>query len=299
MVKLILDTDLGGDSDDVGALSLAQNMMRLGCADLLAVTTCSSECWSAITVRWINEIYGRGDIPVGVNRQKPWMDDRKVNSYSYPLSQEYLSRNPMPEFESSLSLLRRTLAAERNVKIVTIGTLNNFCDLLKSSPDGLSPLTGAELVRQRVDSVYIMGGGFTVPGYAEYNIQCDVESAQYVSENCPVPLVYSGFEFGQNIYTGINLGKEDRTNPLFRAYQIVADNCKLGAPLRDSWDPITVYAAVMENIDTENFEKVCGLRIRFDDEGAASVSEGGNDSYLRLLCDKKKMTDILDRYIRL
>ena len=299
MVKLIIDTDLGGDSDDVGALSLAHNMMNLGYADLLAVTTCSSACYSAVTVKWINEIYGHGDIPVGVNRQRAWMEDIKVNAYSYPLSQEYLSSHPEPEFDSSLDLLRRTLAGNTDVKIVTIGTLNNIADLLRSGPDGISPLSGKELVSHSVSSFYIMGGEFTDPSFAEYNIQCDIESSRYVSENCPVPIVYSGFEFGQNVYTGINLGKDDKTNPLYRAYRIVSDNIKWELPVRDSWDPITVYAAVMDGIDRENFEKVSNLKISFSEEGCACVAQGGSDSYLKLLCSNEKMRDILDGYIHI
>jgi inosine-uridine nucleoside N-ribohydrolase len=299
MVRFILDTDLGGDSDDAGALALSHNLMKLGHAELLAVTSDSSACYSPVTIKWINEFFGRGDIPVGINRSRAFMERDEQNLYSKPLAEEYLSTHPMPEFDSSLNILRRTVAANRDIRIVTIGALNNLCDLLRSGPDEISPLTGEELVRRNAGCVYVMGGQFTDPGYAEYNITCDTDSARYVSEHCPVPIVYSGFEFGQNIYTGINFGRENKTNPMYKAYSLVAEAFRLGSPTRDSWGPITVYAAVFDGTDTGNIEKVSGLRIRFDGEGRAVVTEGGKDSYLRLMCSRQHMTELLDGYMHI
>lgn len=42
-VKLILDTDMGSDYDDAGAIAVMHNLSREGFVDVLAVTYCSSD----------------------------------------------------------------------------------------------------------------------------------------------------------------------------------------------------------------------------------------------------------------
>ena len=54
--------------------------------------------------------------------------------------------------EEPLPVLRRTLAAANNhsVSYVSVGFLNNLAELLASPPDTISPLTGQQLVEQKV-----------------------------------------------------------------------------------------------------------------------------------------------------
>lgn len=42
MVKIIIDTDIGSDCDDAGALALAHNLANEGKCQILAVTNCLS-----------------------------------------------------------------------------------------------------------------------------------------------------------------------------------------------------------------------------------------------------------------
>ena len=295
MVKLILDTDLGGDCDDAGALALAHNLVNRGKAELLAVTTCSSAIFSATAVQYMNEAFGRGDIPVGRNETKPFLETFDFNRYAAPLAEEYLATHTLPKIENAVRLLRRTLANNDKVTIVTIGMLNNIADLLRSSPDDISPLAGVELVRERVDAMYSMAGDFGDLEHDEWNIACDVESARYVSENFPRPIVYSGFEVGKDIFTGRRLGENGKDNPFCKAYYVTSTAYRLGGILRDSWDPLTVYASVIT--DSPYLEMSEPMTVRFDGAGRVIMSQGGKDRYLKIRCTKDEMAEILDGFM--
>lgn len=63
-----------------------------------------------------------------------------------------VSLSTTPQVEEPLPVLRRTLASATNhsVSYVSVGFLNNLAELLASPPDTISPLTGQQLVEQKV-----------------------------------------------------------------------------------------------------------------------------------------------------
>lgn len=277
MLKIILDTDLGSDCDDAGALALLHHLADMGRAEILAVTHCASAISGAVTVKMINEWYGRGEIPIGRYDKSIFLESETCIKYTKPLMDEYLKTRPMPEFENATRVLRRTLAENRDVTLAVIGMVNNIAELLRSEADDISPLCGAELVEQSVNEIYVMGGDFGDLDHGEWNIINDIGNAVYVSENCPVPIVYCGFEIGEKIMTGINLEKEE-ANPVRFAYRVVADKAKKEDITRNSWDPITVYCAVLK--DTPLYKRSEKMKISFDSEGKVLLSEGDKDCYM-------------------
>ena len=72
-VKLILDTDMSGDCDDAGALALLHALADRGECEILAVVTNRRDLTdaSAAAVDAINTYYGRGDIPIGTDKNGP------------------------------------------------------------------------------------------------------------------------------------------------------------------------------------------------------------------------------------
>ena len=65
-LKIIFDTDLGGDCDDAGTLAMLHRLCDKGEAELLAVTHCYATPWNAGAIDAINRYYGR-EVPVGIN----------------------------------------------------------------------------------------------------------------------------------------------------------------------------------------------------------------------------------------
>ncbi|MDY4212408.1 MAG: nucleoside hydrolase [Eubacteriales bacterium] len=274
--KIILDTDMGSDSDDAGALALLHHLSDNGLAEILAVTHCASEISGPYAVKVINDYYGRGEIPIGFNKYSKFLEGSPYNQYTGLLMDEYLNNNSTIEFKDSIEVMRSTLSKNDNVTIAVIGMMNNLAMLLKSQSDSISPLSGIELVKNHVKDVYIMGGDFEDLSHAEFNVRNDIESAMYVAENCPVPICYCGFEIGDKVITGQKLKRESNLNPIKFAYSVhTADG------LNNSWDPITVYCAVMKE-NNKLFKFTGGKNILFDSAGRVRMTDDGKDFYVLL-----------------
>src|SRR5580704_3562248 len=65
-VRLIFDTDICGDCDDVLALGMIHALQSRGLCRLLAVTISVDHELAAPFVDAVNTFYERGDIPIGV-----------------------------------------------------------------------------------------------------------------------------------------------------------------------------------------------------------------------------------------
>lgn len=289
MIKMLLDTDLGSDCDDAGALALLHHLADQEKVQILAVTHCASEITGAIAVKAINKWYGREVIPVGRYQERVFLADERCRCFTKVIAERYMeTAGSVPEFEDAVRVMRRALADQEGVTMAAIGPLNNIALLLKSEPDDISPYSGLELIRKSVSSLYVMGGNFGDFSQAEYNIQCDVDSARYVAEYFPVPVIYCGFEIGVKIHTGSLLREAASENPVKTAYDIFTGG------LRESWDPVTVYCAVMQDelcVPGEN------LSIRFDEAGRAVCSPGGKDAYLVMNRTAGEITEVIDSLI--
>jgi inosine-uridine nucleoside N-ribohydrolase len=94
-----------------------------------------------------------------------------------------------------------------------------------------------------------MAGMF--PGGKEFNICMDSSASKYVYENWPGEIIFTGFEIGAEIHTGLRLIKSDIKNSpvkdVFRISIPLSEEDKNG---RMSWDETAVLIAVY---GTENF----------------------------------------------
>ena len=237
-VPIILDTDIGPDCDDAGAIAVLNALADLGEAKLLAMACCTSDQWGAPCVQAINTYYGRGDIPVGTCKRTGFLDSSPYNGH---VAQEFPNAlktgHTAPD---ARDVYREVLAKQPDHSVVfcAIGPLNNLADLLATKPDAHSPLDGKALVAQKVRLLVDMGGGF--PGGKEWNFEQDVPAAQAVAHEWPTPIIFSGYEIGDVIDTGARLYTETpKSNPVRRAYEIYTNSQN-----RDSWDLTAALCAV-------------------------------------------------------
>jgi len=111
-VKIIFDTDIGGDCDDAGALAMLHRLCDLGEAELLAVTACYASPYVAGCIDAINRYYNR-EVPVGINYSAKNEDG---GVYAGSLCKEFPSRYPQETYgipnaaPDTLHVLRKTLA---------------------------------------------------------------------------------------------------------------------------------------------------------------------------------------------
>lgn len=260
-VNLILDTDLGSDCDDVGALAVLHALEKRGEVRILCATHCSPAPGGAACLEVINRYYGRGDIPVGRRTDADQPADPIYDVYGSAVAEAFFYDKDINQMAEAVDLLRQTLAAQPDgsVTLAAIGSLYNIARLLTSPPDGRSPLGGAELVERKVKELVIMGGCFADPDSdyyvrPEFNIKCDIPAARRVAELCPVPTVFSGYEIGQQLITGSRLYElQDPGNPVWYAYYLHRqfslrtegwENAPVTSFGRPSWDQSTVLYAV-------------------------------------------------------
>ncbi|MGE3818512.1 MAG: nucleoside hydrolase [Isosphaeraceae bacterium] len=205
-VRLIFDTDICGDCDDVLALAMIHALESRGACRLLAVTVSADHDLAAPLVNAINTFYGRQGVPIrvvgpgGVVEPSEFLDLVEVRDggkYRFPHAITR-GRDALP----AVKVLRKALAAQPDgsVVIVQVGFSTNLARLLDSPADAVSPLSGEELVKRKVRLLSLMAGAFEpIEGnahYLEYNVVKDVPAAQALARHWPTPRVWSGFEVG-------------------------------------------------------------------------------------------------------
>ena len=244
-VKIIFDTDLGPDYDDVGALAFLHAMADSGKAEILATVSSNKHELVAPSIEIINSYFNRSDLVIGapkgegadIGASQHWADSI-VAKYTHTISST-------SEAPNAVSVYRKILQnqPDKSVTIVTVGFLTNLGNLLKSQPDEISSLPGKELVNKKVLKLVSMAGRF--PGGREFNIFIDSASSKYVFENWPGEVIFTGFEIGKEIFTGLRLMRSSAQNSpvkdVFRISIPMSEEDKNG---RMSWDETAVLIAV-------------------------------------------------------
>jgi purine nucleosidase len=169
-VKLIVDTDIGGggcnDVDDVVAVCISHALERRGEAKLLAIVqnTAPLQCAGAISV--LNTWYRREDLPIGaydIATSGATLELEAPLPYVVELADHWPSAvKNSTQVPDAVTVYRQALAVQpaRSVAISSIGIHTNLAALLRSGPDAHSPLSGVELVRQKVKLLAVMGGKY-------------------------------------------------------------------------------------------------------------------------------------------
>lgn len=249
--RVIFDTDMWGDIDDVMALAMLHALQARGEAALLAVTSSTDEPSTATFIDAFDTFYGHRDIPVGVVRggvtarqtveRFPFfgtgkgfteaLSDATKPDGSFVLPRRLTNGKAYPD---AIALLRATLAAQpdRSVVVVQAGFSTNLARLLDSKGDRASPLDGRSLVSQKVRLLSVMAGAYAdrdgkplEAGSPEFNLELDVPSARKLFDAWPTPIVASGFEIGASMR--IKGGTIDRDygyaddHPVAAAYRYV------------------------------------------------------------------------------
>ncbi len=250
-VNIIFDTDMDTDCDDVGALAMLHALADGGEANILATVVSSRYPWSVSCVAAINQYFGRGDLPIGCPKGEGVDTGSRGSRYARQIAEQFPVRNPEyaknDAAPDAVDVYRRILAAQddQSVVIVSVGYLTNLDNLLKSGGDKHSPLSGSDLVKQKVKLWVCMGGRYPKhldPGVFG-NFKPDPAAAVSAAKHWPGPVVFSGL--GDDIPTGVKLRAVAGENPVRRGYDLYLGK----TPARPSWDPISVLYAVRPNAE--------------------------------------------------
>lgn len=311
-VKLILDTDIGGggceDVDDVAAICIAHALVDNGEAELLAIVqnTEPPQCAGVISV--LSHWYDRDDVPIGAYKGSGLTGSNPPLSYVDDL----VSTFPSPikntsQVPDAVDVYREALAQApaKSVAISSVGLMTNLELLLRSGPDKHSPLSGVELVAEKVQLLAAMAGSYPnskgdwpaqrekrAPRAPECNMcgcyngadQTSIATAgaasEYVYSHMPasVKIIFSGFEVGVEVRTGAVLETcAVEASPCRRAFMdFKRDNPEgWGQGGRCSWDPLTTLIAVRGATAAG-----AGVTECTDCDGVNSVSSDGSNHWV-------------------
>ena len=293
--KIIFDTDMGPDYDDVGALAILHAMADNGEADILA--TVSSNCYenAAPCIDVLNRYFGRAKLPIGAPKKGENIVDPRFVGKEY-WAEELPKRYPhkiksTSEATDAVEVYRKILSRQpdKSVTIVTVGFLTNLAHLLESSPDKYSKLTGSELVKQKVKHLVSMAGFF--PKGREFNVIIDSTASVKTFSEWPTPIYISGFQIGEKILTGKRLIASNIENsPVKDAFDICL---KIDVDGRCSWDQTAVLVAVRGYEPYFNVEKGTMTVLP---NGDNSWKSDANGLHYQLLWKKtpEEITDVIE-----
>lgn len=305
-VRLIFDTDIGNDVDDVLALGMIHSLQSRGECRLLAVTITKDHEECAPFVDAVNTFYGRGEIPIGVTRSgvtpkrskfTPLARQKDGDKLRYP--HDLKSGREAPE---AVALLRKTLASQPDgsVVLVQVGFSTNLARLLESGKDAASPLPGRDLVRRKVRLVSLMAGAFAPIGgkpHYEYNVIKDIPAAQKLARDWPTQMIYSGFEIGLAItYPAASIRHDYgyvEHHPLAEAYYLYNPP----PHNRPTWDLTSVLQAVRPG--RGYFRLSPPGRVTVNDKGLTTFQAATNGRHRYLIASPAQRIRVREALVQL
>jgi len=266
---VLLDTDIGPDCDDAGALAVLFSLQKKTGFSIAGIVNCTSNPWGAGAVDAVRAFYGMPELPIGEFRRRPFLPD--FSKYNKALSEEF---SPLFRagrgFSDSAEIYKKALeeSPDHALTVVTIGQFNALADAMRLYP---------ALFRKKLGLLVSMAGDYPA-GKREYNVYSDAESARYVFGQVSCPVILSGHEVGYAFKTGFPDGIERLENPVWLAYKLWND----GKTTRFSWDLTAVYFAVMGLEEFFDLSPALSLEVTSDGSTPSREEEGGNFRFLIL-----------------
>ena len=220
---VILDTDIGPDCDDVGALVCLIDYAKQYGFPIAGICNCTSNKAGTGTLDAVCRHCGIETPALGQWSGKDFLDDPACHKYNDAVAEKFSEayRNGTLKAEDEVTFYRTLLAEAEDdgVIIITIGMFNDLAALLNSPADDISPLTGLELVKAKVNCLVSMAA--ILPEGREYNVICDYKAAETVFKQWPTPMYLSDFHVGWQIMSGYDHIQDPEiieSHPLVMAY---------------------------------------------------------------------------------
>jgi inosine-uridine nucleoside N-ribohydrolase len=297
-VSVIWDTDIGPDFDDAGALAMLHQLADSGRIRLLATMASNRYLHTIAVLQILNSWYGRPQLPIGLadSISAPIVPD--ACGWTDSLMHHYgdfirQAATPQP----AVMLYRKLLATapDTSVVIISTGFFSNLATLLRSGADRYAQVNGTELVRQKVKYLISMAGAF--PEGREFNIYNDPAAAAYVADHWPRPIIFSGYEIGEAVFTGLPLIQPAQKRfPLQFIFQIGLHCGQEDATGHPSWDETAVLAAM----DTSHqlFDLHAGhIIIHPDGSNSWESTRDGHQYYLVLKTSRTVLAQLINGYL--
>ncbi len=294
--KVIFDTDIGNDIDDVLALLILFHQVDKRAAEIELISINKDNPFAPVFTNIVSDFYGHRDIPIAM--VKGGGATKEEGRYSGAVA-KMTDENGMYKYSRRLDLssnvpdavkeARKVLANAKDGEIayISVGFSTNLANLLKSQPDDISHLSGADLFAKKVKCVSIMAGNFSKESISnpakakpEYNVLKDIKSFSDFLKLCRVPVIFSGFEVGESIrYPHSEIDKMGSGNPVENAYNLYVRGKRHD---RHCWD----LTSVMWVFEPALFDLSAKGTVTVDERGVTHFSESDTGKHQYLILGK-------------
>ena len=289
-IKILHGTDWWTDCDDVAALRLLCRAHKAGAIQLQCV--CADAVMEHTAASIDAFITDEGvQVPIGID--KNYYGNPERCRYQ-PLLAEYPHKITNDDCDDAYRVYRRALAQlDGKTDITEVGFPQIIHQLMISGPDDISPLSGMELVEQKVNKIWLMAGRWDMENGKEYNIyntEAGRLAADYIFRNSPVPVTCLGWEVGDTVITGT----KNKENDLLK----IAFDANGAHEGRSSWDPMLVLLAIINDEEKAGYDKVCGQAFVNTETGENNFTEGeGKCAYVVKKFEDTYYSDMIDELI--
>lgn len=251
--RVIFDSDMSSDHDDVGDIATLHGLASLGEVQIIGMMVSSKNYGTAQFMDAVNTWYGKPNIPIGIPPDVGGVGEypgMAVGTGRWPHTMGATKEVGLGSGACmwAKDLYRKLLAEspDHSVVIVTTGYIQNVEALMQSTPDAFSTLNGMDLIRQKVRLLSCAGGDY--PRGSEFNFRVGdtmPRPAYTVVNNWPTAAWFVSYNMGQSIYTG-GLLPEARADSPIRFIYVDSNNEDYPYP---SWGQQMVYFAA-RGLDT-------------------------------------------------
>lgn len=243
--SVIIDTDFASDADDVIAIRLAMCFQDAGMLDIKGIALSTTYSRSPLAVHALCYQDGYGSIPVAMDTS-----GNGVQVHTEYVEVMYDIPRSRSDYEQPVEMYRRILAeSDTKVNIITLGFLQNIQGLMNSKPDQYSPLTGLELIKEKVDTLYITGGNST--GKPSFNFYWTgdkvINAARDVAGGFPARIVFLQSDLSDDTFCGQFYQTKDPNRSDIVTKALFA-NDQYGGVV--AWDVFSVWCAAQDINDS-------------------------------------------------
>lgn len=304
-VRVIFETDIGGDIDDALAQDMLYKYADQGKVEILAVMSNRDNDFCLRYIDILNTWFGYPEIPIG--KVIYGVDPETGKNYAqrtweYKIDGKPVFRGSLTDYSKipdAVKLYRQILAQQHDtsVTIISVGFSTNLARLLNTPADEFSDLTGKELIAKKVKLLSIMAGNFEENKVQEYNVLVDIQNAKTVFAEWPTAIVASPFEVGRAInYPAGSI--ENDFNWVSHHPVVVAYKYYKPMPYdRPTWD-LTSVLYVVEGIEGYFTMSKPG-KITVDNKGYTSFTEDPEGQHQYLQVSSEQAVRVKERFIEL
>jgi hypothetical protein len=239
--RVIWDDDCGSDLDCVYSLTALHRLIASGDVRVLAFIVDSPSPYAAPVFEVWNRLWSHS-VPVGSYRGTVGRQGA-ASEWSRAIRDKYRPGDVSARYQDCRQVYRRALATapDHSIRLIETGFPTCLAALMRTPPDAISRLSGRELLKRKVQALFVMGGDY--PGPAdEFNFKTAAGDSSFLfrhwTKDAGYPPIYlNGFTPGSRLALG-----STADSPVSAAISIAEKAA--GETARPVWDLISVHQGV-------------------------------------------------------